>query len=66
MATPIPSYLEWREGGIFAAQASEWEEALELLLQSEITRQNLAKLGEQKAANRSAKEIAADWMKIVA
>jgi len=66
VATPIPSYLEWKEGGIFAAQASEWEEALELLLQSETTRQNLAKSGEQKAASRSAKEIIADWMKIVA
>lgn len=65
VATPIPSYLEWKDGGMFASQPADWESALELLLQSAETRQKLARMGEQKAESRRINALIDRWMEIL-
>ncbi|MGB9521527.1 MAG: tetratricopeptide repeat protein, partial [Anaerolineales bacterium] len=57
VATPIPSYVEWGEGGLFAKDEKEWESALELLLHSEITRQKVRESGWEKAQERRSKSV---------
>lgn len=65
VATPIPSYREWKEGGMFAGHSSDWEAALEMLLQSADDRQKLARMGEQKADSRCINLLIDRWMEIL-
>ena len=65
LAAPIPSYLEWGEGGVFANSTAEWEAGLNLLLKSAITNAKLGEAGRQKAQSRRSKELLALWLDVM-
>jgi tetratricopeptide (TPR) repeat protein len=65
IATPIPAFEQWREGGLFARSAVEWEKGLQTLLQSTEDREKLAQAGARKAQERSSDSLRERWVEIL-
>ncbi|MFZ5808882.1 MAG: tetratricopeptide repeat protein [Chloroflexota bacterium] len=65
IATPIPAFEQWGEGGIFARSAMEWETGLHTLLQSTEAREKLAQAGARKAQERSSDSLRERWVEIL-
>ena len=52
IASHIPAYEEWAEGGIYAEKGGDWYKALKLLYQDSELRSRLGEAGWQKAKTR--------------
>lgn len=52
IASPIPAYEDWREGGIFAEKSGDWYKALKSLYYDTDLRTRLGETGREKAKTR--------------
>jgi tetratricopeptide (TPR) repeat protein len=62
VASPLPSYSEWRVGGLFADGRESWYASLKRLVEDEGLRTTLGEEGREKAEGRTSKHIAEMWM----
>jgi glycosyltransferase involved in cell wall biosynthesis len=58
VASPIPSFLDWEKGGLFAAGQEEWYTQLHQLVLNPELRDQLGEQGRQKAADREITHLA--------
>ena len=62
IASPNPAFRTWKEGGVLAASAAEWRQALETLAADAERRSALGQAGRRAAVERS--RSAAAWMEL--
>jgi hypothetical protein len=65
VASPLPSYLLWQEGGFLANDQNEWYLALRHLVMDAELRKTTGQAGAQAARQRVVKSLAHHWQKIV-
>jgi len=58
IASPIPSYLDWKSGGLFAHNKEEWYSQLYQLVINPDLRKQLGQEGYQKAKEREIRQLA--------
>jgi glycosyltransferase involved in cell wall biosynthesis len=62
VASDIPAFQEWSEGGLIAGTMDEWFNQLRRLAGNENIRQELGQKGYQKALLREKKHLSAAWL----
>jgi hypothetical protein len=65
VASPMPAFTEWSEGGLLAETSDDWYNNLQRLVNSEELRQELAEKGYQKARLRELKQTGQYWLTVV-
>lgn len=65
VASSIPSFVAWNTGGLLVNAVDEWHTALRQLVLDENLRAVLGQSGRQKASEREATQLSAEWMKLV-
>ena len=60
VASPLPAYLAWESGGIFAETPSSWADAISTLIQDPGLRQQLGSAGRKKSEERN-REVMGLW-----
>ena len=66
VASPVPEYVSWKDGGVLASSPHEWQEALQTLVDSEELRIKLGQEGHQKAQMREmAFLVESMWSKVL-
>jgi glycosyltransferase involved in cell wall biosynthesis len=65
VASPMPAFEEWAEGGLLADSVENWFDALHRLASSEELRQELGEKGYQKARQREMRVIGRMWLSVV-
>jgi glycosyltransferase involved in cell wall biosynthesis len=65
IASPIPAFGDWNDGGLFAMDRGDWYAALKQLAGEVQLRQELAAAGRQKAQTRESEQTAGLWRTIV-
>lgn len=65
VASPIPSYKEWQEGGMMVKRGDEWVSALRKLITDPDLRASLGQAGRQKAEGRKIEIIARMWRDVL-
>ncbi len=66
VASPIPAFLAWRDGGLIANSLDEWHSNLRQLIMDNHLRESLGKMGQQKAQEREASVLAKYWADLIA
>jgi hypothetical protein len=64
VASPMPAFVDWHAGGLFAEPAEEWHTLLRQLLLDESLRAALGKDGYRAAGAREAHVIGTTWVQI--
>jgi glycosyltransferase involved in cell wall biosynthesis len=64
VATPIPSYQSWREGGVFVEKPEDWYPALKKLIENTNLRNELGTAGRKIAEQRQAGQQLDQWQEI--
>ena len=65
IASSIPSYVDWGQGGVFAERSGEWFNALEQMINVPELMSSFGSRGEQKAAKRESKYIGKLWKELI-
>ncbi len=65
IASPIPSYQEWKAGGILASTPGDWYQAINTLLDNPELRRHLGDQGHAQAVTRAATVIGEQWVALV-
>lgn len=63
VATPVPAFEEWGQGGLFAGEPGEWQAALRRLVEDPARRQELGAAGRQAAEPRQSGQVALAWQR---
>jgi glycosyltransferase involved in cell wall biosynthesis len=65
IASPLPGYVEWRDGGFIANTPDEWYSNLRQLVMNKELRLSLGKAGHQRAESRETNQVALYWLDII-
>lgn len=65
VASPMPAFVEWGEGGLLADNAESWFDELRRLAGSEELRQELGEKGYQKARLREMRSVGGEWLHVI-
>lgn len=65
VASPIPSFTEWEQGGLFAETLDEWYTQLHQLVINPEMRTKLGELGHQKAQEREVNQLAPIYLDLI-
>jgi hypothetical protein len=65
LASPMPAFMEWAEGGILVNSPEKWYECLRQLVTNDQLRSDLGQKGNEKAQQREKDQIGPIWLKVV-
>lgn len=65
VASDMPVYRDWGEGGYVAKTEQEWEQALRKLIEDAKLRTSMAEAGYQKALTRTSKLYTDKWLAVI-
>ena len=65
IATPIPSYREWKVGGVFASDLQEWNDQLHKLINDRTLRESLGIAGRNRAELREVDRLTPAWLDLI-
>ncbi|MBI3761087.1 MAG: tetratricopeptide repeat protein [Chloroflexi bacterium] len=65
VASPLPAYRAWGEGGLFAEKPEDWYAALKRLVEDAALRQELGEAGRRKAEERESAHLAEAWLNLL-
>ncbi len=65
IASPIPAYVEWHEGGLIASDPDEWHTCLRQLVLDANLRSALGKAGWEKAHTRNLEALGKLWLSVI-
>jgi len=65
VASPLPSYLEWKAGGLIADSQDDWHQHLRQLILDEGMRRSLGQEGRRAAGQREMSQLRSAWMQAV-
>jgi hypothetical protein len=65
IASPLPGYVEWHDGGFIANTPDEWYSNLRQLVMNKELRLSLGKAGHQRAESRETNQVALYWLDII-
>ena len=64
VASPIPSYQEWAEGGILASSPDEWHTYIRQIIMDHEVWETLSKSGKSKSLTREASVMGQKWLQV--
>ncbi len=65
VASPMPAFVEWGEGGLLADTTEKWFDELRRLAGSEELRRELGEKGYQKARQREMRAVGGEWLRVI-
>ena len=66
VASPVPAYTAWKEGGLIANALDEWHSSLRQLVVDSQLRVSLGQAGRRKAESREIEQIGQHWGRLIA
>jgi len=66
VASPIPAYAAWKEGGLIANALDEWHSSLRQLAMDSQMRSALGQAGRRKAETREVEQVGQQWGRLIA
>jgi len=65
VASPVPAFIEWGQGGLVASAPDEWHSHLRQIMRDETSRATLGMAGRMKAESREMSRLAKRWIDLI-